>query len=211
METKKDMILAAMSEHRYRTAADIAERSGLSPSLVSSQLSRLYFVGVVDRDTGYPLRYILRAHDLPLDKSLTCGELRTLQALYDQKILSVSDHVSGCKTIKSHLWALSAKGAAQRVAPGVYQPTAKGRAFIESLDKPTPKQQPLPAPTPAPTPTPTPTPTPKQTPEPERDSVPWPIPIQPPTVVERPQYTSAALIVAAAAIIIAIIVTGCIQ
>ena len=209
MTTKKSKILAAMSEHRYRTAADIARRANLGAGLVSSQLSRLYFVGAVDRDESAPRRYILRKHKLPLDRSLTDGEVVVLKTLFEQDSLSVTDHVDGCKTIKSHLWALSAKGAAQRVAPGVYRVSAKGQACLESLDEP--KEQPLPEPTPEPTPTPKQTPTPTPTPEPEREPVPWHIPIQPPTVVERPQYTRAALIVAAAAIIIAIIVTGCIQ
>jgi len=200
MTTKKSKILAAMSEHRYRTAREIADRTGLASTAISAYLSDLYHLGEVDRDNhSKPYRYILRNHKLSLRESLTESERLTLCALVRHGEMTIRCKIPGMRGVKTHLARLARKGGARRKRAGVYAPTKQGVEFVKSLDAQAPKQQPLPVPKPAPTQ------------EPEREPVPWHIPIQPPTVVERPQYTSAALIVAAAAIIIAIIVTGCIQ
>lgn len=205
METKKSKILAAMSEHRYRTAREIADRTGLASTAISAYLSDLYHLGEVDRDNqSKPYRYILRTHKLSLRESLTESERLTLCALVRRGEMTVRCKIPGMRGVKTQLARLARKGGARRKRAGVYAPTKQGVEFVESLDAQAPKQQPLPEPTPEPTTTPTPTQ------EPEREPMTWPMPIQPPTAVERPQYTSAAIIVAAAAIIIAIIVTGCI-
>lgn len=141
--TKKQRILDALSEHRYRSTAEVAQRCGEEGLSVSTYLSQLYGEGRISRRlsaNGKAWRYILRPRNVEAAEPLSGKALLVLQGVAANPSALSHAVAKACgvslESAGPFLTRLYRRGLVQREKlPGTnafqYQITEKGRKALD--------------------------------------------------------------------------------